>query len=231
MTIKQMQEVRAQQKEVVIDTAPEGISEEILEKEQTLLASLERQIQHLTEDYAMRMAGSIERAEPTLPTYMYWDVFSYGPVQYLGYPPYIPSKIVAAGETCYIYGLIWINPVNGPGGGLPGSIVLGDRNYTMCFETTNLSQLALGPEFSQTDTFPSPAPLLTWVRWEFVAPDPGPQPKLYEVNLTVDVNVPGQPFAAFSTWHLDKEGDTPFDPSPGLPPLSHHPLRFMVYRK
>jgi len=234
MVTKMTEDVRVPQREVVIESGQSGVKPESLEKASIYIEKVKRQLKRQTEEYAMRMAAKIEAADPTLLSgYQYWNVLTIGPIQFIGDPPYLPNKIVAAGEDCLMLGVIWINPVNSPGGGLPGTLVLGDRDYTLRFESLNLSQVTDGPDFVHSDTFTSPAPVITVVPWWVPTPDPGLQPKLYEVHMTVDTPLAGQPFAAFSTWHFDTDNEPPFL---GLPPIpsewvANRPARFMIYKK
>lgn len=234
MVTKLTDETRAVQKEVVIEAAPPEVSADVAEKANIFIDRVRRQIEQQTEDYAMRMATRIEAADPTLLSgYQYWNVLTIGPIQFIGNPPYQPSKVVAAGEPCLMLGVIWINPVNSPGGGLPGTLVLGGRDYNLRFETVNLSLVADGPDFVSSGTFSSPAPVVSFVPWWIPTPDPGVQPKLYEVYMTVDTPLSGQPFAAFSTWQLDVDREPSFLGLPDVQPQWLHdiPARFMIYRK
>ena len=240
MTIKMKEETRAPQAEVVVPAPGIEVTEEQKQMEQALTSELTKMIkaqqaENAKRVAAMKVAGAVtEAADPGLATYQYWNVLTYGPYQFpFTDPPYRPSKIAAAGEWLLFEALIWVNPLNGPGGSLPGTIVLGGRNYTTRFQTVDLTNVTVGPARAFPDTFASPADEFTWVSWWMVAPDPGPTPRLYEVNLTVDLTLPGQPFAAFSNMHWDPDIEPAFLGLPAQPPHWHFetPARFMIYRK
>jgi hypothetical protein len=234
MVTKLTEDVHVPQKEVVIEAAGTRISEETKRKAQIFVDKMTAQVEQQTEDFATRMAARIESADPTLLSgYQYWNVLTIGPIQFFGNPPYQPSNVVAAGEDCLMLGLIWINPVNSPGGGLPGTLVLGGRDYNLRFESINLSTVQDGPDGVFSGTFPSPAPVVTPILWWVPTPDPGAQPALYEVHMTVDTPLPGQPFAAFSTWHFDMSQEPSFLGTPATTPelVNNRPARFMIYRR
>ena len=197
-----------------------------------------------TEAYSHRLAESRMRAqaagavpeagEPTLLSgYQYWNVYTVGPVQFFANPPYRPAKIIAGGELAYMLGVIWVNPNNSDGGGIPGTVALGSRDYVACFETVNVSDVTNGPDFFVNDTFPGPAPVVTVVPWFFIAADPGPQPKIYETRFGIDVQQAGQPFAALGTWHFDIDYEPPYLGLPSVPPQFQYdiPPRYLVYRQ
>lgn len=234
-------EEKALPQERVVVKAPEiKVPADTQEKAQHLIDNYVAFLTERTEAYMHRMAeAKPEAADPTLiGGYQYWNCLTAGPYQF---PPilgdYRPSKVVAAGEWTLMLGVIWINPVHGPGGSLPGTIALGDRGYRVRFEAMNLSTVTdgpdspLGPPF--TGTFASPAPVVSVFPWWHLWADPGPNPNLYEVNFTADITTGGQPFAAFSTWHFDPDTEPPFMM---VPPRGPHwqfeiPARFLVYRK
>jgi hypothetical protein len=154
-----------------------------------------------------------------------------GPIQFFGDPPYRPAKIIAAGQLAYFLGVIWINPLNSPGGGIPGTVALGSRTHISFFETVNLTNVSNGPDFVSPGTFPGPAPVITVVPWFFIAPNPGPRPTIYETHFAVDIAQPGQPFAALATWHLDVDFEPAFLGVPPAWPQWRHdiPARYLVY--
>ena len=92
-----------------------------------------------TEAYVNRMAEvRPEAGEPNVAGYQYWNALTVGPIQFLGTPPYSPSKIIAAGEPALMLGAVWINPT----GGVPATVVLGARPFRVRFETINLSMVS-----------------------------------------------------------------------------------------
>lgn len=209
---------------------------EIQDKAQIVIDNYVAFLQERTQAYVQRMtAAQPEAGEPTLRGgYQYWNCLTRGPYQFpLTDPAYRPRKIIAAGEWTLMLGIVWINPLNGPGGSLPGTIVLGDRDYRVRFETINLSDVTNGPDRLFTDTFDSPARVVNTFRWWFRPPDPGRNPNLYETTLTADIVQTGQPMAAFSTWHYDPDTEPAFLGRPTVHPRWQHdiPARFLVYRK
>jgi hypothetical protein len=212
------------------------VSSEVADKAHRWVDHLDRFLLNRTDAFVQRMAErptTPEAADPTLGGgYQYWNVLTAGPIQFSGNPPYRPSKIIAFGEPALMLGVIWINPANGPGGSLPGTVVLGNRRYRAAFETINLSDVTNGPDRFYNNTFLSPAPILTFIWWWMRMPDPGLNPNLYECTLTCDIVEGGQPFAAFSTWHLNPDREPAFLQFPAVGPGWQHerPARFLVYR-
>ena len=236
MTTQPVTEVAPQEK-VVIEAAETAVPEELKAKAAHVIDNYDAFLKDRTEAYQMRLEAErqktrIEAGGPVIGTYSYMNCMTRGPYQFWFNDR--PNKIVAANEWVLMVGVIWINPATGPGGSLSGTTVLGSRHYRARFESVNLSDVMNGPDFLQTGVFSGPANPLTYIQWWFRPGDPGPNPKLYEVHFTVDVTEAGQPFAAFSTWHYDPEGEPPI---PGFTPgmgahLDHDiPARFLVYRK
>jgi len=62
---------------------------------------------------------------------------------------------------------------------------------------------------------------------------PGPDPDVYEANVTLDIVNPGQPYAAFATNFIDEDTDPGFFFVPPDPPGWRHelPNRYLVYSK
>jgi hypothetical protein len=232
MVTRTTEETRAPQKEVVIEAQQVAVSAEVSQKAQVFIEKMVNQLRTQTEDYIMRTATSIEAGTPVIAGYQYWNCLTVGPIQFIGNPPYLPNKIVSAGDPALMLGLVWVNPAPGPGASLPGTTVLGGRNYRIRFESLNLSTVSNGPDATFTGTFGSPAAIVTPFVWWMPTPDPGANPSLHEVNLTADITLGGQPFAAFSTWHYDLDEEPGFL---GRPTMSSHwqferPARFLIYR-
>ena len=215
--------------------APVEIPAEIDEKAAHLIENYERYLTECTEAYVERMSEPAPEAGAPVVAggYQYWNCLTAGPIQFFANPPFRPAKIIAAGELALMLGVVWINPALGPGGSLPGTIVLGARRYRVRFETMNLSTVTNGPDATCAGVFTSPAPIVqVFPRW-FVAPDPGVNPQLYECTLTADIVETGQPMAAFSSWHFDLDTEPPFFGQPGMGPVWHYdlPARYLVYRR
>ena len=175
-----------------------------------------------------------QAGEPEIPGgYKYWDSLLAGPYQVVDTPPYRPGNIIAAGEWAFFIGVIWVNPHHSPGGGLPGTNFLADREYRACFETLNISDAVEGRELDVTDRFDSPADVLTLIPWFFRPTDPGPKPRILETHFAVDLTLSGMPFATLATWHLDPNAEPGFLFVPPVSAQLQHdlPARYLVYRK
>jgi hypothetical protein len=215
-----------------------NLPKDIDEKAQKFIKSFHGYLKDHTEAYIERMVNHngqlrAEASEHNIGGYSYWNALTIGPIQFTGNPPYAPNKIIAAGELTLMLGVVWINPAPGPSSTMPGTTVLGDRDYRVRFESINLTDVVNGPEATFTGVFPSPAGSINLFPWFFVPADPGPNPKLYETILTADISTNAQPFAAFSTWHYDLDQEPAFlgRPTRGAEWQYDIPARFMVYRR
>lgn len=233
MVTRAAEEVRAPQTELVIEAPGIEIPDDIKQKSQQFIDNYVARLNEMTEAHLQRSMAAPEVGAPTIAGYQYWNCLTVGPIQFIGTPPYLPNKIVAAGNLALMLGVIWVNPAPGPNNTLPGTTVLGARDYRIRFETINLTTVTDGPDRTFTGTFLSPAPVVSVFPWFTIPPDPGLNPNLLEVNLTADITTKGQPFAAFSTWHLDPDSEPPFLVLPPAPPhlQFERPARFLVYRK
>lgn len=216
----------------------------IEKKAEAFIASYVDDLMQKTEAYMNRLPAYKEELErsnggvsmkdgrPTLLSgYQYWNCLTVGPIQLSNPLPYRPNKIVRAGDLAMMLGIIWVNPMNSDGGGLPGTVVLGNRHYRFAFETINLSDVTDGPDMIDTWEFDGPANVVNVVPWVFTPTLKDKRPILYETNFTVDVVEMGQPLAAFSSWHYDIDDEPPFMFLPPMPPHLRHnlPARYMVY--
>ena len=77
----------------------------------------------------------------------------------------------------------------------------------MTLDQGNLTTGGVLPQQVQTATFTSPAATITPVIFSLATPKPGPDPALIEANVTVDIDDPRQPYAAFATNFLDVDND------------------------
>jgi hypothetical protein len=88
--------------------------------------------------------------------------------------------------------------------------------------TVDLTNLTTGitTGLAQGGVFGSPANTITPVVFSLPTPNPGVDPWLFEANVTVYVDIPAQPFAAFATsfYDIDNDPGFPFNP-PHLPPV------------
>jgi hypothetical protein len=154
------------------------------------------------------------------PPYVAFDVVATSPITVAGpqliYPP---SKIIQAGGLSFLVAFIYTNPSPGPGWAVPASIQLGLRPWRMTVDLTNLTN-GTTSRLVQNGLFTSPANTITPV--SFLLPTAGPvlggDPWLIEANVTVYVDIPAQPFAAFATnfYDIDNDPGFPFNP-PFLP--------------
>ena len=213
-------------------------------KVQSFMDDYKAYLEERTELYAQRVAArntklrrgelTPEAGEATRGTYVAMDVVDFM-VQFASLPPYNPSKIVANGELAVIFAVLFVNPaVDIPNGFLiPANVQLGGRGFRVRFEQINLTNVTNGPDFTITGVFPPIAPVISIFAFPFIAPDPGVNPRLMEVNITADITNAAQPYAAFATNHLDLDSEPGFLFVPPAPPAVQHdiPLRYMIYRK
>lgn len=171
-----------------------------------------------------------EAGGPITAGYEYLDLLALSPQQFLvPGAVYRPHKLIAAGEFALLLAVLFINPLPTPFGGPSATMHLGDRRFRVRFEQVDLTNVGDGPDFTFTGTFPSPAPVISVFPVGIVPPPPGPNPRLVELNVTMDVPVAGQPYAAFATQWIDIEDDPgfPFPQPGGL--RSQIPLRYLIY--
>jgi len=159
-----------------------------------------------------------------------FDVAVTSPIQFIGLPPYQPSKIIADTEAAFIIAFMFVNPAFPPLP--PATVQLGSRGWRMSLDQFNLTTGTVLPEIVVTGTFPPNAPELTAVVFSLATPNPGPDPWLIEANVTVDIG-PGQPYAAFATNFFDVDQDPAFL---GIPPTvpgwrNELPNRYLLYSK
>lgn len=225
-------------------TVPEEIQEQASQWLESYNHSLNQYIE--TVAHQPKLNGARPQAGTTTQFgYKYWDVVLVGPRQFYRGAPTRPGKIIAAGEWSLMLGIVFVNPVDDPGGGISGQIALGARDYRVKMETLNLSSVTDGPEAVGVATFPNSPPTFTYWHYWFQAPDPGADPQLYETYFTADVSIGAQPFAAFSTWHYDPDTEpgflmpqlnVPNSPVGSFPSTVagwryETPARYLVYRR
>lgn len=223
-------------------TTPEGeqvpVPAEILAKAQSVIDSYTSTMMAKVTDHIERRAQGIgeEQSGP----YNAFDLAVLSPIQFVSNPPYQPHKIIAGGEFTFVLGYIWTNPTVDIAHGFlnPASQQLSWRPYRVRFEQIDLTNVVNGPDHTVTGTFGGPAASLTPVWWFFVAPTPGVNPRLMELNVTADVTVGAMPWAAFATNFYDVDSDLGFGlpflpamPSTGPGWRNGQPLRYLVYTK
>ena len=172
--------------------------------------------------------------EPTVGTYVAFDVATTSPFQFTGLPPYQPSKIIAAGEGAYLFAWGWVNPVANVAAGfaVPPTTQLGLRRWRMTLDLLNITTGAR-VTIPQTGTFGPTAPSVFGVTFLLPTPDPGADPAVYEANVTLDIVDPAQPYAAFATSFFDYDGDPGDLFTPTVAPGWRHdqPNRYLVYQQ
>ena len=217
------------------------VPKEIREKARTWLESYMAFLMSRVEWHNTEMAKWNERqrrdrpvaqlGEPTVGQYVYWDLLTISPIQFIGAPPFRPHKIIAAGEWAMLASILYINPA--PANGHPSATtVLGGRTLRIRFEQMDITNVLNGPDFTFAGQLPPIAPVLTAFFVLFQAPDPGVNPRILDLTVTADITNFGQPFAAFQTNHFDIDADPGFLLVPPQPPQFRNqtPLRYMIYR-
>ncbi len=235
MTTKPKDIAQLPQEEVVID-------EPQVEAPAELREMAEKGVNNLIGMWNERRADQqarLESGEFVLPGgYKYWDCLLLGPYQPPAYDR--PAKIIAANEWAYMIGLIWINQLPDPAGGVSGAQFFAFRPYNACFRAIRITNILNVNSHIVPGTFGGLAPQFTPIYWYFQAPDPGPNPAMYEVHFAVDLTQANLPFATFATWHWDPENDGSIPGWPGhtptTQPMPAHfdhdiPARFLVYHK
>jgi len=180
--------------------------------------------------------GTPTTYEPTGVPYVAFDVTATSPVQFIGQPPYLPSKIIAAGDFAFLVAYIFTNPFVDfqAGWAVPASVQLGGLPWRMTLDQANLTTGSNMPTQVQNGVFPGPAPVFTPVF--FLLPtSPGPvqggDPWLIEANVTVYIDVPAKPYAAFATKFIDLDNDpgVPFFPPVTAGWRYELPNRYLIY--
>jgi hypothetical protein len=166
--------------------------------------------------------GAPTTYDPSGNAYVAFDVVATSPIQLSGPPPYLPSKIIAAGNYAYLVAYIFTNPaVDIPAGwAVSASVQLGGMPWRMTLDQSNLTTGGNLPAQVQAGVFPGPAPVFTGVIFPLpTTPGPaaGADPWLIEANVTVYVDFPGKPYAAFGTNFYDIDNDPA--PLPFYPPI------------
>lgn len=186
-------------------------------------------------EYVAKAAAGVapQVGGPVVSGYLHWDLLSISPVQFTGFPPFQPSRIIASGEFALLQAVLFINPVPGPGG-LSATTILGGRGFRVRFEQVNLTDVTNDLDITFVGVFPAVAPVMTVFSVFILAPNPGVNPRLVEMNVTADIVNPAQPFAAFATHHINVDAEPGFlvVPPVGAPRLVNEiPLRYLIYPK
>jgi hypothetical protein len=180
--------------------------------------------------------GAPTTYEPTGVPYVAFDVTATSPIQFIGQPPYLPSKIIAVGNFAFLVAYIFTNPVVDPAAGwaVSANIQLGGLPWRMTLDQANLTTGTNLPTQVQTGVFPGP-PLVFTPVFFLLPTTPGPikggDPWLIEANVTVYVDVPAKPYAAFGTKFIDLDNDpgVPFFPPVTAGWRYELPNRYLIY--
>jgi hypothetical protein len=226
----------AEELDAKMDGPKVDVAAEIEESARLWIDDYRAKLTAQTEQYLAELARLQAVApigEPVHLGYVYWDLLTISPIQFIALPPYQPSKIIASNEVALFLAVLFINPATNIFNPISATTILGGRGFRVRFEQVNLTDVTDGPDFTFTGTFPSPAPSLSFFPVFIVAPDPGQNPRLIEQNVTADITDLAQPFAAFATNHQDIDSEPGFLNVPPQPAQLQHdiPLRYLVYSK
>ena len=112
--------------------------------------------------------------EPTHVGYVYWDLVTISPIQFISLPPYQPSKIIASNELALLQAVLFINPATNIFNPISATTILGGRDFRVRFEQVNLTDVTNGPDFTFVGDFPSqPLPRSRSSRSSSSRPTPG----------------------------------------------------------
>src|SRR3984893_7027793 len=168
---------------------------------------------------APRIGGPTTYDPNTGAPYVPFDVGATSPLTCAALPPYAPSKTCPAGAFSYLIAFIYTNPASDAPAGWynSASIQLGARPWRATLDLTNLTT-GTTSNLGQPGVFGSPADVITPVYFflRAAAPVLGAGPWLIEANVTVYVDIPAKPFAAFATNFYDIDNDPGF---PFFPPI------------
>ncbi|GAB4408782.1 MAG: hypothetical protein Fur0044_02200 [Anaerolineae bacterium] len=221
-------------------------SDEVQQQAQAIITAWEAKLQEQSKQYVQRLmaASQGEQLEAAGPItfhpapYQWWNLLLAGPFQPVApLGPFLPSKIIRAGEPAFMIATLWRNPAPLPGGPNPSAAqIMAPFNFSIWLETINLTHVVNGPDFPAgglAGVFGPGNINSFFIPISFPAPVDG-RPTLYEMNMVVDILGPGvglPPFAGYSTWVFDPDFEPPFLGLPGVGPQFQHdiPARFAVY--
>jgi hypothetical protein len=176
--------------------------------------------------------------EPQVGAYVAFDIAYTSPIQFVGLPPYAPGKVIAGGEDAFIVAYLFVNPTVDVANGfaIPPTTQLAGRSFRVKLDEMNVSDVTVGTNCVtpvQSGVFGGPAPTLSFFIFQLSPGDPGLDPKLFEANVTVDIEGAVQPYAAFATNFFDVDDDPGFLFVPPTAPGWRHETvnRYLVYSK
>jgi hypothetical protein len=175
------------------------------------------------------------------PPYAWFDLYYAGPFQFAPGAAFLPHKVIRVTEDAFMIGVLWRNPapINFIIGNPTAADMMAALNFSVWFESVNLTNVSNGPDFGPFVFSPMGGGFIN----AFVVPIPGstfpapPQGRahLYEINMTVDVTGPGivpatLPFSGFATWQFDPDSQPP-TLLPGTTPTLKQdiPARFLIH--
>jgi hypothetical protein len=170
--------------------------------------------------------------------YVSFEIACTSPFQVAGLPPYLPGKVIAGGEEAFILAVLFVNPTASVADGfaVPPTVQLAGRDFRVRYDEMNVSDVTTGSNVAnplQTGTFGSPAASFTSFLFRLNPPDPGVNPKLFEANISADIDGFVQPYSAFVTNFLDLDGDPGFPFAPPTAPGFRNliPNRYLVFQQ
>jgi len=174
--------------------------------------------------------------DPSGNPYVAFDVVTTSPIQFIGQPPYLPNKVIATGNPAFLVAFIFTNPVSDPQAGflIPANVQVGGQPWRMTLDQSNLTTGSMQPQQVATGSFGPGAVITPWI-FTLDTSISGPDPYLVEANVTVYVDVPGNPYAAFATNFYDIDNDPAFTAIfPPIPPETagwrfELPNRYLIY--
>jgi hypothetical protein len=214
---------------------------------QTLVDDVTLKLTAYTRQYEAKYQQLMERAIRTpgaemaeritlLPVpYLWFDLMVMGPFEPIApNGPFLPHRIVRAGEPTLLLAVLWRNPVPLLGGPSAAQI-MSPFQYVLRGQTIDLNSVTNGPDLRPvTNTFGG-----GFINTEVLPvvsnpPPPKGEPRMLEIHVTVDMLGPGPglpPFAGFATRWFQPDLQPPFLGQPGILPgfLNEAPVRVLVY--
>ena len=209
----------------------EAIPEDAMEAYQAANDNLKNAVAERVAANALRGQGEGIEIGTRFGLYEVVDIMSVSPWKPGLFPPFvnIPHKLVASGELIVHRAVLVINPLPGPGNTPTGQMQLGSHGYRITFNLMNVTTATTLGSASWVGVFGPLAPVVSVWPVPITHLTAGPNPQLFELNVTFDCSDAAQPYAAFSTqwWDIDTDPGFPW-PDPGGP-RTLLPLRYLVH--
>jgi hypothetical protein len=208
---------------------------ELVERYESILETYAGKLKERIEQNLKKSGGASAHTGSAEPfsgaSYKWWDVFVTGPFQNIAAPPFLPHKIVAAGEAAFFLAFVVKNPRPTPGPGPSALMLMNGRPFNLRAEMMNLSNVTDGPDIVVASAFNTEVVQAFLLLFAAPAPPQG-KPDLYEVNVTVDVTDAFlQPMAAFATRLRDADCDPGFpNDCAGTHGCVEPSVRFLCYK-